>query len=77
MTPHKETHPEVVDLMKDYYEMYDCIKGRQICEKAGIKIADLRLSKVCLNYILGKCTQRNCTKNGRIHAKGAMRGQSR
>ena len=70
MTPHKDTHPKVIDLMKEYYEMYDHIKGQQICEKAGINIADLRLGRVCLNHILGKCPQRNCTKT-RIHAKGS------
>ena len=73
MTPHKETHPEVVAMMSEYYDMFDHIKGRQICEKAGIELKDLRLGRVCLNHILGKCTTNNCTRKpiNRIHAKGS------
>ena len=53
--------------------MFDHIKGKRICEKAGIEVKDLRLGKVCLNHILGKCNQNNCTRRPmyRIHAKGS------
>ena len=73
MTPHKETHPEVVAMMKGYYEMFDHIKGRQICEKAGIELKDLRLGRVCLHHILGKCDHKDCTRHPRyrVHAKGS------
>ena len=73
MTPHPDTHPKVVELMKEYYERYDHIKGRQICERSGIELSDLRLGRVCFNHILGRCTNHNCTDypNPRIHAKGS------
>ena len=53
--------------------MFDHIKGKQVCEKAGIELKDLRLGRVCLNHILGKCTQNDCTTHprNRIHAKGS------
>ena len=70
MTPHKDTHPKVVEMMRYYYEVFDHIKGRQICDKAGIKTIDLRLSPVCLDHILGKCTAPGCTRY-RVHAKGS------
>ena len=71
MTPNNDTHPKIMDMMKEYYEVYPYIHGRNICEKAGVKIGDLRLGKVCLNHILGKCTFNGCTtKNERQHPKG-------
>ena len=68
MTPHKDTHPKVVEMMRYYYEVFDHIKGRQICEKVGIRTTDLNLGPVCLNHILGKCTAPGCTRY-RVHAK--------
>ena len=51
--------------------MYPDIYGSKICEKAGVKIGDLRLGKVCLNHILGKCNFNECaTKYQRQHPKG-------
>ena len=71
MTPNNDTHPKIMDMMKEYYEMYPDIYGRRICEKAGVKIGDLKLGKVCLNHILGKCNFNECaTKYQRQHPKG-------
>ena len=61
MTPHDETHPQVMEMMWEYYKLYDHISGRQICHKAGIKKHELNLGKACLNHILGKCNTEGCT----------------
>ena len=65
MTPHSETHPKVKEMMRDYYDNFDHIMGSNICRKAGIHIADLKLGNACLNHILGLCTKRGCTRTRR------------
>ena len=60
MIPHEETHPLVMEMMDEYYKQFDYIMGRQICTKAGIRIADLRIGNTCLNYILSKCNKEGC-----------------
>ena len=62
LIPHSETHPLVKDMMKIYYNIYDRILGKVICNKAGVQISDLRLGKSCLNYVLGQCNNKDCTK---------------
>ena len=72
ITPHKDTHPKVKEMMKDYYEMNNRVFGKNICREAEIELADLRLGPVCLNKIWGKCNIQGCTtKFKRIHAKGS------
>ena len=65
MTPHCETHPKVKEMMRDYYNMFDCIRSGEICKKAGVCVEDLNLGNACLNYILGLCNKRKCTRNRR------------
>ena len=65
MTPHSETHPKIKEMMQEYYNMFDCIKGGEICHKAGVRRKDLQLGKTCLNYILGLCNKRKCTRTRR------------
>ena len=65
MTPHSETHPKVKEMMREYYDKFDYIMGSSICHEAGIRPADLKLGKACLNYILGLCTKRGCTRHRR------------
>ena len=54
--------PEVKTLMKDYWKTYRQIKVGQICDDAGIKIADLPESfkGKCFNKFLGKCNRYRC-----------------
>ena len=61
MTPHDETHPQVMEMMWEYYKLHDCIKARQICYKAGMRLHDLNIGKACLNHILGGCNRERCT----------------
>ena len=73
MTPNKNTHPRIMEMMEEYYEMYPDIYGNKICTAAGVKIGDLNLGKACLNHILGKCTFQGCTtKYNRKHPDGNM-----
>ena len=62
MTPHNDTHPQVMEMMWEYYKQFDYIMGRQICHKAGIRIQDLKLGRACLNFILGGCNKEGCTE---------------
>ena len=71
MTPHNSTHPKIKEMMEEYYEMYPDVYGKRICENAGIKTGELKLGKVCLNHILGKCTFQGCTtRYNRKHPDG-------
>ena len=67
MTPHDETPPQVMEMMGEYYKLYDCIMARQICHKAGMKLHDLNIGTACLNHILGGCNRERCTEQGRWH----------
>ena len=62
MIPHEETNPQVQEMMKDYYKQNNFIMGGAICIKAGVKYDDLEIGNACLNYILGKCNKKGCTK---------------
>ena len=65
MTPHKETHPKIKEMMREYYDKFDHIKGTTICQKAGVSVKELKLGNACLNYILGLCNKRECTRTRR------------
>ena len=62
MTPHNDTHTQLMKMMWEYYKQFDYIMGRQICHKAGIRIQDLKLGRACLNFILGGCNKEGCTE---------------
>ena len=63
MTPHRETNPQVQEMMKEYYKQYNFILGGAICTKAGVTLEDLGIGNACLSYILGKCTRKGCTQS--------------
>ena len=70
MTPHDETHPQVMEMMWEYYRLYDCIMTRQICHKVGMRLHSLNIGTACLNHILGDCNKEGCTET-RWHPKAA------
>ena len=65
MTPHSETHPKVKEMMRDYYNQFDHVMGSTICQKAGVRVTELKLGNACLNYILGLCNRNGCTRTRR------------
>ena len=60
MKPLQNTHPTIKRMMEPYYQKYDHIKGKMICQAAGIHVDDLNLRGACLNHILGGCALRDC-----------------
>ena len=69
MTPHRETNPQVQEMMKEYYKQYNFILGGAICTKAGVKLEDLGIGNACLSYILGKCIRKGCTQKMGSHSR--------
>ena len=65
MTPHSETHHKIKEMMREYYDQYDDIRAHNICQKAGVSMKELNLGNACLNYILGSCNRRECTRTRR------------
>ena len=72
MTPLKNTHPTIKKMMEPYYQKYDHIKGKMICQAAGIHMNDLNLKGACLNHILGRyglcdCERRHPEASSALH----------
>ena len=68
------THPAIRSMMEPYYQKYDHIKGKMICQAAGIHVNDLNLRGACLNHILGGCGLHGCERR-HPEASSATHGQ--